>query len=182
LSETYASLEPWPRAKPTPRPSLGLERDLRLAQAPASSKIYASPEPRPRYGPPVSRLPIHGDRTADGTWAMPLPIRGRKRHPLCYQLSSLLHLTFATVSTAGQGRGWEMLNLGTVAIIKHHYSLTQDGERGLGGNCHDQNRARQGYYRAKREDLLCRRHPARSIGTTTPLPLPQGQDDETMPL
>jgi len=121
----YTPPEPWPRVRPTPRPSPGLEQD------------YASPEPRPRYGPPVSRLPIHGDRTADGTWAMPLSIRGRKRHPLCYQLSSLLHLTFATVSTAGQGRGWEMLNLGTVAIIKHHYSLTQDGERGLGGNCHD---------------------------------------------
>jgi hypothetical protein len=35
-SETYASPEPWPRARPTPRPSPGLEQDLRLARAPAS--------------------------------------------------------------------------------------------------------------------------------------------------
>ena len=40
---------------------------LRLAQALASGEIYASPEPKPRLGPPVPRLPAHDIYVADGT-------------------------------------------------------------------------------------------------------------------
>ena len=64
------------------------------------------------------------------------PYRGRRWCSLCCQLPLLLHLTLATVCTAGQGGGWETLNPDTVAITKHHYSLTQKRGRGLGRDSH----------------------------------------------
>ena len=44
-SAIYASPKAWPRAQSPPRPSPGLERNLRLARALASSAIFALTEP-----------------------------------------------------------------------------------------------------------------------------------------
>jgi hypothetical protein len=162
-----------------PRPSPSLERVQRLAQAPVSSGINASPEPQTRaelttrLSPGLERDQhlARAPASAPGFPRTTIVLRTWRKpflRPTPIPVTPYLHCEYdRTEEGMGDVKSRRCCHNRAVTIPQH-----RTGDEASKRIATTQNRARQGDYKAGREDPQYRGRPPRLTGTTTPLPLP----------